>query len=150
MADYAELMKKVQSEHCSCYEEANDVLMTKLRIKCELMQLDHQHGKESEVSLLVTQPAHLSVSARYTNNLSLTSSLHKIVYSRAYGVSIQWRHWILITLNMVGKLLVPTQYWCGHYSNSFATLLGWVPFQLPPLRGFKLLVRLCFSTFFPQ
>jgi len=57
MADYSDLMNKVRSEQCTTHEEANDVLMTKLRIMCELRQMDHTHGKDSDVSsfcLLVT------------------------------------------------------------------------------------------------
>lgn len=49
--DYSDLMNKVKSEECETYEEANDVLMTKLRIKCELRQLEHTHGKESDVRI---------------------------------------------------------------------------------------------------
>jgi len=50
MADYSDLMNKVKSEQCTTHEEANDVLMTKLRIMCELRQMDHTHGKDSDVS----------------------------------------------------------------------------------------------------
>ena len=51
MSDYTDLMNKVKTEQCTTYEEANDVLMTKLRIMCEIRQIEHVHGKETDVSV---------------------------------------------------------------------------------------------------
>lgn len=53
MSEYSDLMNKVKVEECTTYEEANEVLMTKLRIICELRQLDHVHGRETEVMVWV-------------------------------------------------------------------------------------------------
>ena len=50
MPQYTGLMNKVKSEQCASYEEANDVLMTKLRIMCEVRQIEHTHNKDTDVS----------------------------------------------------------------------------------------------------
>ncbi|XP_067949945.1 TBC1 domain family member 4-like [Watersipora subatra] len=60
LIDYTDLMNKVKSEQCRSYEEANDVLMTKLRIMCELRQMDHVHGKETEFNILHSKQSKLN------------------------------------------------------------------------------------------
>ena len=73
MSDYTDLMNKVKTEQCTTYEEANDVLMTKLRIMCEIRQIEHVHGKETDVSVSYRVPEVMSFhSPSINSNVYLT------------------------------------------------------------------------------
>ena len=73
MSDYTDLMNKVKTEQCTTYEEANDVLMTKLRIMCEIRQIEHVHGKETDVSVSYRVPEVVSLHSPSTISIICTS-----------------------------------------------------------------------------
>ena len=73
MSDYTDLMNKVKTEQCTTYEEANDVLMTKLRIMCEIRQIEHVHGKETDVSVSYRVPEVVSFHSPSTSSIICTS-----------------------------------------------------------------------------